>query len=78
MPKFQITVHNEDFTSCDDHDCATSDEALKEAIKSAILIATDHVASGQPFFGAEVSVAEGNKQLVRYVVAVGASRLKAG
>lgn len=76
MPTFQITIHNEDFTASEEQDCAGPDQALKEGIKAAIAIATDHVASGKPFFGAEVVLEEGNKKLARYVVAVGASSLK--
>ena len=76
MPTFQITIHNEDFTASEEQDCPSPDEALKQAIKAAIDIATDHVASGKPFFGAEVLLEEGNRKLARYVVAVGASSLK--
>jgi hypothetical protein len=76
MPRFQITVHNEDFTSSEEQECATPDEALKQALTSAIAIASEHVASGKPFFGAEVRLEDGNKEVVRYVVAIGASRLK--
>jgi hypothetical protein len=76
MPTYQITVHNEDFTASEEQDCAGPDQALKEAIKSAIAIATDHVANGKPFFGAEVMLEEGDKKIARYVVGIGASRLK--
>ncbi|NUQ18317.1 MAG: hypothetical protein HOP95_07675 [Sphingomonas sp.] len=77
MPTFHITVHNEDFTSSDDYECACNEEALKQGIKSAIAIASDQVSSGKPFFGAEMTLEQGNKQLIRYIVAIGASPLKA-
>lgn len=70
-------MHNEDFTSSDDYDCESNVDALKQGIKSAIAIAGDQVSSGKPFFGAELTLEEGNKQLIRYIVAVGASPLKA-
>lgn len=76
MPKFQITVHNEDFTSSDELDCQSNEDALKEGIKSAISIASDQVSAGKPFFGAVITLEEGKKELLRYVVSVGASRLK--
>ena len=56
-------------------ECATPESALKEAIKAAIAIATDPVSSGKPFFGAEVTLEHGNRELLRYVVALGANRL---
>ena len=76
MPAFQITVHNEDFTASEECDCASNEDALKQGLKSAIAIASEQVSSGKPFFGAEVKLEQGNKELIRYVVAVGASRLK--
>jgi hypothetical protein len=45
-------------------------------MKSAITIAADHVSHGSPFFGAEVTLSQGNKKLGRYVVSVGATPLK--
>ena len=76
MATFTVTVHNEDFTSSDEHNCPDEETALKQAIKAAISIATDHVAAGKPFFGAEVRLEHSNKTIARYVVAVGASPLK--
>ena len=76
MPTFHITVRNEDFTSSDDYDCGSNEDALKYGIKSAMAIASEQVASGKPFFGAEVVLEQGNKQLIRYIVAVGGAPLK--
>ena len=42
----------------------------------AIAIAAERVSHGSPFLGAEVTIEEGNKQIGRYVVSVGASLLK--
>jgi hypothetical protein len=76
MPMFNITVVNEDFTASDEHDYPNQDTALEQAIKAAIHIATDHVAAGKPFFAAEVVIEEDSKRIARYVIGVGASRLK--
>jgi len=50
--------------------------AWQKAIGAAIGIAADQVSHGNPFFGAEVTLEEGNKQIGRYVVSVGATPLK--
>lgn len=76
MPIFNITVHNEDFSTSEEFDCPSNEDALKHGLKSAIAIASDQVSAGKPFFGAEVSLEQGNELLLRYVVAIGASRLK--
>lgn len=77
VPTFQITIHNEDFTSSDAYDAESQEAALKHAIRSAISIASDEVSSGKPFFGAEVTLEKGEEELIRYVIAVGGSPLKA-
>ena len=51
-------------------------DAWQKAIGAAIDIAKDQVCHGAPFFGAEITLEEGNKQIGRYVVTVGASPLK--
>lgn len=76
MPTFNVTVINEDFTASDEHECQSQEVALKQAIKAAITIATDHVAAGKPYFAAEVLIEEDSKRIARYVIGVGASRLK--
>ena len=50
-------------------------EAWQKAIGTAIAIAGDQVSHGNPFFGAEVTLEEGNRRIGRYVVAVGATPL---
>jgi hypothetical protein len=49
--------------------------AWQKAIGTAIAIAGDQVSHGNPFFGAEVTLEEGNRRIGRYVVAVGATPL---
>jgi hypothetical protein len=48
----------------------------KQAIASALSIGADQVAGGKPYFGALVSLREGNKDLIQFVVSLGASPLK--
>ena len=51
-------------------------KAWQKAIGSAVTIAADQVPHGNPFFGAEVTLDEGNKRIGRYLVSVGATPLK--
>jgi len=76
MPTYQISVVNEHFTSDDEVDCPDQEAALKQALKGALDIAGEHVASGQPYFGAEVVLSENGKKVLRMVISVGASPLK--
>ena len=76
MPSYTITIVNEHFTQEGQHEAADNIAAWKEAISSAIGIAGEQVSHGNPFFGAEVTLAQGGEQLGRYVVSVGATPLK--
>jgi hypothetical protein len=76
VPLFRITVTNRTFTACDDHDLPSFDAARMQGIKAALDIGSDEVASGNPFFAAEVMVAEGDETLGRFVVSVGASSIQ--
>lgn len=76
MPTYRVTIVNEHFSQAGDQEAADVVGAWKMAIASAISIASDHVSHGAPFFGAEVTIEEGNKKIGRYVVSVGATPLK--
>ena len=76
MATYRISVINEHFSSSDEHECDDVVKAWQQALRGAIEIAAEQVSHGNPFFGAEVTVEEGNKQIGRYVVAVGATPLK--
>lgn len=76
MPTYEITVANEEFTASEDFDAASPEKARKQAIASALSIGADQVAGGKPYFGALVSLREGNKDLIQFVVSLGASPLK--
>jgi hypothetical protein len=59
MPSYTITVVNERFTQEGQHEAADNIAAWKEAISSAIGIAGEQVSHGNPFLGAEVTLAQG-------------------
>ena len=75
MPTYRISIVNEHFSQSGEQQAADVVEAWQKAIGTAIAIAGDQVSHGNPFFGAEVTLEEGNKQIGRYVVAVGATPL---
>jgi hypothetical protein len=76
MPSYTVTIVNEHFAQTGDQDARDNIEVWKKAISGAIAIAADQVSHGNPFFGAEVTVAQGDKQIGRYLVSVGATPLK--
>ncbi len=76
MPTFRITVINQTFTACDDHDLPSFDAARVKGIKAALDIGSEEVAGGNPFFAAEVIVAEKDEKLGRFLVSIGASSIQ--
>lgn len=76
MPTYRTTIINEHFSQSGEIQAAEPATAWRKAIASAIAIAGDQVSHGNPFFGAEVIIEEGPRQVGRYVVSVGASPLK--
>jgi hypothetical protein len=76
MATYQVSVVNEHFSSSNEHDCEDVVAAWKNAISGALAIAAEQVSNGNPFFGAEVTLKEGQKRIGRYVISVGASPLK--
>ena len=76
MPTYRVTIVNEHFSQDGEHEANDVVTAWQKAIRAAIEIAADQVSHGNPFFGAEVRLEEGNKQIGRYVLSVGASPLK--
>lgn len=75
MPKYLISVVNDEFRVENDMEHGDSNAASKEAIKGALEVGVEQVLSGKQFFGAEVMVSDGNS-CERFVIAVGASPLK--
>jgi hypothetical protein len=75
MPRYRVTIVNEHFSSTEDQESPDVVKAWQTAIRSAITIAADQVSHGNPFFGAEVTLEEGNKRIGRYVVSVGSAPL---
>lgn len=76
MPSYTITIVNEHFSQSGEHEAPDNIDAWKSAISTAITIAADQVSHGNPFFGAEVTVAQGDEKVGRYLVSVGATPLK--
>jgi hypothetical protein len=76
MPTYRVTIVNEHFSQSGEQEAPDVVGAWQKAIAGAIAIAADQVSHGNPFFGAEVTVDEGNKRIGRYVVSVGATPLK--
>lgn len=76
MPSYSVKIVNEHFSQEGEQEAADDIEAWRKAIASAIAIASDQVSHGSPFFGAEVTLALGNKRIGRYVVSVGSTPLK--
>jgi hypothetical protein len=76
MPTYRVSIVNEHFAASEEQESPGVVEAWQNAIRSAVKIAADQVSHGKPLFAAEVTLAEGNKQIGRYVVSVGASPLK--
>ncbi|HEX5258696.1 MAG TPA: hypothetical protein VFW35_07935 [Sphingomicrobium sp.] len=76
MPTFRITVINQTFSACDEHELPSFEAARMQGIKAALEIGSDEVANGNPFFAAEVLVADGDETLGRFVVSIGASSIQ--
>jgi hypothetical protein len=76
MPTYRVSIVNEHFSHSGDEEAPDVVKAWQKALASAIAIAAEQVSHGSPFFGAEVTLEEGNKTIGRYVVSVGASPLK--
>jgi hypothetical protein len=76
MTTNRLSIINEHFSGTSDLKATDEMRAWQEAIKSAITIAADQVSHGNPFFGAEIRLEEGEKLVGRYVVSVGATPLK--
>lgn len=76
MATYRVNIVNEHFAQSGEHEAPDVIHAWRGAIRAAIEIGADQVSHGNPFFGAEVTLEEGNKQIGRYVVSIGATPLK--
>lgn len=76
MPIFNISVVNRYFTSSNEQDWPTVDDASVQAIKGALEIGIAEVSQSKPFFAAEVSVGNGSERLARFVVSIGVSPIQ--
>ncbi len=76
MATYTIKIVNGHFSDTGEHEADNDIEAWKDAIASAIQIGGEQVSHGNPFFGAEVALSQGDREVGRYVVSVGATPLK--
>jgi hypothetical protein len=76
VPTFTIRVVNESFASSQEQEFSSAEGAMKQAVKAALQIGSDEIASGKPFFAAEVKVCRGSDVVGRSVVSIGASPLQ--
>lgn len=75
MPRFRICVLNDDFCATDDHECVDADAAAKAALQGGLDIGVGQVMRGKSFFGAEVTVHEGQQRVRHFTIAIGTSPL---
>ena len=75
MPKYLISLHNDEFRAENEEEHLDAAAAAQEAIRGALEVGVEQVLLGKRFFGAQVTVADGNSR-ERFVVSVGASPLK--
>ena len=76
MPTYRLSIVNEHFSQSADQEARDVVDAWHKAIRATIVIAADQVSHGNPFFGAELTLKQGNKKIGRYVVSVGATPLQ--
>lgn len=75
MPSYTVTIVNEHFSQTGEQESSDNITAWQTAIASTITIAAEQVSHGNPFFGAEVTITQGNEKIGRYLVSVGATPL---
>ena len=76
MPKYKVSILNEHFVSEHEQEHADDETAVKQAVKGALDIASEHVSSGQPFFGAHLTLSRDDEEVSQMVISVGAAPLK--
>ena len=77
MPTFKIRVVNEEFSASEVQTAGDLERASAEALRGALLIGTDEVAGGKPFFGAEIQIDDDDGRTVkRFLVCLGTTPLR--
>ena len=76
MPKFTVQIVNRDFRANSEVDAPDIDSAHSEAIRGAMMIGTEEVCAGKPFFGAEILVEGHAGDAQRFMIAIGATPLQ--
>jgi hypothetical protein len=76
MRSFSIHIVNSDLESSNTMDAGNAESARSAALKGALEIGAGEVCKGIPFFGAEISIKDGDEVVERLMVAIGTSNLK--
>lgn len=76
MPIYTISVANSEFRVSNDHETRSLEEVHRLALKGGLEMGLEEVASGKPFFGAEVTILEDSRVVDRFLVSIGTSPLQ--
>lgn len=76
MPIFNISVVNQHFSSSNEQELPTFEDARARAIKSALRIGIEEVSEAEPLFGAEVVVGNESERLARFIVSIAVSPIQ--
>ncbi len=60
MPTFHITIINDSFKAANQEDLDDMEAAKQQALRGALEVGVEQLLGGQPIFGAEVIVADGD------------------
>ncbi len=74
MPRFQITLVNDEFVATDEVEVVDIEAARAMALKSALQLGSGQVQGGSPVFGAEVTL-EGAETPERFILTIAKSPL---
>ena len=75
MPKYLVRVVNDEFRAENEEEHPDAAAAAEQAIRGALEVGVEQILLGKRFFGAEVTIADGNSR-ERFVVSMGASPIK--
>jgi hypothetical protein len=76
MPLYHTSVINKDFSSSDEMEFTTLEDARAQAMKAALDIGSDEIVRGKSFFGAEITIRQDNMIVDRVMVSIGHTPLK--
>ena len=76
MPTYRIRITNSDFSVDDKLECDDVASVERLALKGALEIGVEQALSGEPVFGSEVKIEEGEQVVARYLVTIATTQLK--